>query len=828
MKKDYIAHIREFDKIEQKLKTHLAETADLVEKYASKIGLEECGKLIGLLHDVGKATDTFDNYIRSANGQILCDDNNFIDADDMKGKIDHSTAGAQYLFGKIDKSLAQMLSLIIVSHHSGLIDCITPDGYDKFTRRIQKSQDSTRLNESLANLDLEIKMEVEKLIDSPTLFQSYKSFVLKMFEKGIDDSKTLNFKISLLTRYLFSCLIDADRLNTIDFECKFKSKLRNYGEYDSWEKLLALFNKYIKKFQENNVIDSIRNRVSTECLEASSKNKGLFQLEVPTGGGKTLASLRFALNHAKKNKMDRIIYIIPYTSIIDQNAQIAREIFEKKLESGSYTNNIVLEHHSNLSPEEENIRQKLLAENWDAPVVFTTMVQFFETIFGHGTRSARRMHQLANAVIIFDEVQTVPVNFVHMFNVTLRFLVKSCGSTIVLCTATQPLLDKIEFQRAIQINPEKKIIKNVDQLYQTLKRVEIINKIKPIGYSDVEVAKLAFDELKAAGSVLIIVNTKASSMNLFKEIEKLKLQCNKKELEIYHLNTHMCPAHRMSVISEIQGKLKKNCSEILKPVICVSTQMIEAGVDIDFNAVIRYVAGLDSITQAAGRCNRNGKMPKLGRVLIINPENENLDRLKDIKIGKEITLRVIDEYNNKPDDFDNDIIGLKAINRYYQYYFYDRAKVMNYPVSKNSCISRTDNLFDLLSLNEQSVFEYKILNKDQPPDLVLRQSFETASKIFKAIDSQTIGIIVPYGEKGDEIIKSLCSVNDMETQYKMLKEAQRYSVNVFPYVFQKLSEAKAINESQKDSGIFYLSKENYDKQFGLSMNSVNEMELLYN
>jgi len=293
-----------------------------------------------------------------------------------------------------------------------------------------------------------------------------------------------------------------------------------------------------------------------------------------------------------------------------------REIFEEKLDNGTYTNNVVLEHHSNLTPEEENTRQKLLTENWDAPVIFTTMVQFFETLFGHGTRNIRRMHQLANSVIIFDEVQTVPINFIHMFNVTLKFLVHGSGSTIVLCTATQPLLDKIEPKSlAIKINTEHKIIKNVDQLYRSLKRVEIINMIKPIGYSDAEITKLAVEELDKAGNVLIIVNTKVSSINLFKEIEKSKCQYSKEKFEVYHLNTHMCPAHRMSVLEEVKRKLDNK-----EPLICVSTQMIEAGVDIDFSAVIRYAAGLDSIAQAAGRCNRNGKMPSLGRVLILNTE----------------------------------------------------------------------------------------------------------------------------------------------------------------------------------------------------------------
>ncbi|MGH2569316.1 MAG: CRISPR-associated helicase Cas3', partial [Bacteroidota bacterium] len=329
--------------------------------------------------------------------------------------------------------------------------------------------------------------------------------------------------------------------------------------------------------------------MSQQCFEYSSKSSGLYQLTVPTGGGKTLASLRFALHHASKHEMDRIFYVIPYTSIIDQNAEEVKKILEDKDAKGKFLGRVVLEHHSNLTPDEETRRQNLLSENWDAPIVFTTQVQFLETLFGSGTQSARRMHQLANSVIIFDEVQTIPVRCVHMFNVALRFLVHNCGSTVVLCTATQPLLDKVEpAQRSLTIPPEYRMMQNEKELFAKLKRVKVHDRRRAGGWSEEDVTELAGQELHKMGSVLIIVNTKNSARSLYQQLSA-------RPTDTYHLSTNMCPAHRLGVLNAVKQRLSNK-----QPVVCVSTQLIEAGVDIDFGSVIRYLAGLDSITQAAG------------------------------------------------------------------------------------------------------------------------------------------------------------------------------------------------------------------------------------
>lgn len=816
----YIAHRREKDGTNQYLHEHLKGTTSWAAEFAGKIGLKKAGELVGLLHDLGKATDVFYQYIASATGLIDSDADDYVDATEKRGKIDHSSAGAQYIYNQFSNRepeinlFAQILALVLASHHSGLINCLTPSGEDNFTRRMHKSEEQTRFQESLTNLDANIKQRIDELISNDSVVNQLKQKLILLKEDN-DSRETYSFKIGLLTRFLFSCLIDADRVDTANFEFPEMANLRNQGKYTPWSILIKKLNRELDKFTNQNKVDTLRQEISRHSLECSSRPKGLYQLTVPTGGGKTLSSLRFALNHADKHHMDRIIYVIPYTSIIDQNAETARRILEDKNEQGLYLNHIVLEHHSNLTPDEENTRQKLLAENWDAPIIFTTMVQFLETLFGFGTRSARRMHQLANAVIIFDEVQTLPVQCVHLFNIAIRFLIKTCGSTIVLCTATQPLLDKIEPEkRALQIGKEQQMMPDVQKLFDELKRVKVYDWCKIGGWMEQEVVDLAGKELNETGSVLIIVNTKKAASALFRRFK------NDLTTEVYHLSTNMCPVHRMEVLDKIKACLKEK-----RPVICVSTQLIEAGVDIDFGSVIRYLAGLDSIAQAAGRCNRNGTRSQPGRVFIINPQEENLDKLKDIKIGRDKAERVLEEYKANPEQFDGDILGLKAMERYYQYYFYARKEDMNYPINSNSAAGRADNLFDLLSTNPKSVQEYQRINSTSPK-IPLRQSFMTAAKIFQAIDSLTRGVIVPYGEEGNRIISDLCTTRNLDQQYRLLKEAQRYSVNVYCSQLHEFIKKKIIREVQEGSGIFYLDERHYSDEYGMSEVEANEMKTL--
>jgi len=821
-KHNFIAHRRESDGKEQSLSEHLKNVSNLTGKLAAKAGLEKEGQLIGLLHDLGKASNEFDKYIRSAVGLIEPDEDDYVDTVEKKGKVDHSTAGAQIICGKGYNTASQMitlqiLSVCIASHHSGLIDCLDANGNDKLTKRMNKLSERTHVDEIKSKMSKDFIEEVDNRL-SEKMYENVQSCLSGLVDRTNDSNETIFFKWHLIVRYLFSCLIEADRLDTANFEVPKLIKIRNNWEYKSWDILINRLEIKIANFENKSnksKVDKIRIDISFKCLEFSKKDKGIYKLTVPTGGGKTLSSLRFALNHAEAHKMDRIIYVLPYTSIIDQNAQTIREILEDKDEKGRYSDRIVLEHHSNLTPNEESKRQKILSENWDAPIVLTTVVQLLESLFDGNASNARRMHCLANSVIIMDEIQTIPIKCVHMFNVAMNFLTKNCGSTVLLCTATQPLLDKIKpKERAIMLEEGHQIIMNIEELFQDLKRVEVFDKRKPGGWSVEETKNLVYAELAATGSVLAIVNTKKSAIELYQA-------CNgslgDKLVEIYHLSTNMCPAHRMEIIDSVQ-----NCLPNKKPVICISTQLIEAGIDIDFGSVIRHLAGLDSIAQAAGRCNRNGLRPKQGRVWIINPNKENTGSLRDIKIGIEKAERVLDEYKKDAKQFDKNILGPKAMERYFEYYFYQRQQEMNYIVGKNSKLGRDGNLFDLLATNSISVEEYKRIN-NEAPKISIRQAFMTAGKTFQVIDAPTKGIIVPFGE-GKKIIEQLCNDITIEDQYRILRKAQRFSVNVFPQVFTKLEGA--IYQTKAESGIYYLDEKYYSAKFGLSDEIVNNMSFL--
>lgn len=826
----YLAHQRKQDGVEQSLEAHLLGVAETARSFAAKIRLGEQGELIGLLHDLGKYSREFQSYFRSAVGLINPDEDDFLDARGLKGKVDHSTAGAQLVWkelskqGRLGQVAGQILGLCIASHHSGLIDCLSSDansfGEDTFTKRMQKLDDRTHLQEATNNMDTLIAKRFRKLANSPDVIDGLKKSIgdvmrydLEVIRKSSDQNPVTQFKIGLLVRLLFSCLIDADRINTADFESPEAAAKRSNGQYTEWHLLIGRLETHLEGLDVQYPIDEFRRRISGQCRESGARNKGIFTLTVPTGGGKTLASLRFALQHAKIHQMDRVIYAIPFTSVIDQNADVVRRILEPA-DNGVEQGSVVLEHHSNLTPEQQTWKAKILSENWDAPVIYTTNVQVLETLFGAGTRGARRMHQLANAVIVFDEIQTLPVNCIHLFCNAINFLVEHCGSTVVLCTATQPLLNRVEPSKgALRMTPDSEIMPGVTKLFEDLKRVEVVNARKPGGWANEEIASLALDEAARSDSCLVIVNTKKSAQALYRLCQQAK------SVPIYHLSTNMCAAHRKKMLNEIRERLDN--SECL---LCISTQLIEAGVDIDFGSVIRLIAGLDSIAQAAGRCNRNGRR-KLGKVHIVNPSDESIDMLKDISRGKDTTARLLDEYDKQPAGFGNDLLGPDSMGWYFNYYFFERRGDMDYPVSARM-IGHEDTLLNLLSGNPNATEEFR-RSHGASPNIYLRQSFMTAAKAFKSIDAPTRGVIVPYGGEGKAVISELCAAFAIEKQFGLLRKAQQYTVNVFPHELQRLREASAVHEVQEGTDILYLDARYYSQEFGLSLTSIGNMEVLY-
>jgi len=806
----FIAHVRAIDKAEQSVASHLLEVAEIAKQLATKINVPEAGELIGLLHDFGKYSQSFQNYIQSGTGLIDPDSEAFVNAGVLKGKIDHSTAGAQWIWQALSKYgkngegklCGQILSLCIASHHSGLIDCLKPEGTNGFNQRINKEDVKSHLAECTQNADPIISEQAKRLTDKPLMMAMLTQIKLLMQNEqhGQEISDTIkHFYIGFWTRFLFSCLIDADRINSADFETPTNASYRNKAV--TWDTAIVRLEVFLKDQQAyKSNINEIRNNISNTCKNRAQDAQGIYTLTVPTGGGKTYASLRYALHHAKTHDLDRIIYIIPYTSIIEQNASAIRNVLEQDGDEYPW----VLEHHSNLEPENQTWHSKLAAENWDAPIVLTTMVQFLETLFSGGTRGVRRLHQLANSVIIFDEIQSLPINCTHLFCNSLNFLSAYAKTTAVLCTATQPVLDQLHSPHKGQllIPKQNELIADVGELFEQLKRVEIRNKTKVEGWSLDEIVELALSEFKDKGNCLVIVNTKAWAQALY-------LQCAETvdENSLFHLSTHQCSAHRSELFDKMRDRLDKQL-----PVLCFSTQLIEAGVDIDFASVIRFLAGLDSIAQAAGRCNRNGRL-ETATVHVVNPTKETIDQLIDIKVGQEKTKRVFSEVDAR------DLLAPETMALYFKYFFYERADQMAYPLKEKQA-GRADSLLNLLSENK--------FNIGGNVSMHLKQSFMTAGIAFKAIDAPTQSVIVPYGE-GKELIADLCGLaKDFEPKryYECLKRAQKFSVNVFPNVWRKLQDQHAVIEIHPGEDVYYLDKTYYSTEFGLSLEPVSKAEAI--
>jgi len=779
----------------QSVADHLTETATLAASFVSPALSSDVGELLGFLHDLGKYSSRFQEYIH---GLVKRENGG-----------DHSTAGAQLLWemrGKPDHyrwGMCQILAQCTASHHGGLMDALSPGGRNIFGERMDKSDEKTCRSSAQKLADAEILSRVEELIKTGTGLAALAT-LLEGIQTGDDSAMVRDFHYGLLCRFLFSCLIDADRMSAAG---------RQPSAQPIWENLGSRLQAKLDTFDQDTPVNQVRHKISEACFAFASRDKGLFKLSVPTGGGKTLSSLRHAIEHARIHGMERIIYVTPYTSIIEQNAEEVRAILERPDEPL-----VVLEHHSNIVEKNESEDESaniLLGENWDAPVIFTTSVQLLNALFDGGTRSARRMHRLTNSVIIFDEVQTLPVKTVHLFNNTLNFLTRHCGSTAVMCTATQPLLNEVDTKKGCLeftgIDGACEMAPPSLDLFQRLKRVEVRDRCKKKGWSETEIADLAVEECEASGNVLVVTNTRKWARALFD-------LCLGSSAEVYHLSASMCPAHRSRKLAEIKERIK---SGVGKSTICISTQLIEAGVDIDFNAGIRFRAGLDSIAQAAGRVNRNGHRAS-AYLTIVNPDEESIQYLADIREGEKVAARVLREFHDAPARFNYDILSPELMRRYYEYSFYDRRDEMDYKISSRD--SR-ETLLSLLSTNTQSVKEFMQTNGHAPP-LFLRQSFKTAGRKFQALDSATTSVVVPFGD-GKNLIGELCAhYYNSQIMSRLLRQAQRYSVNIYEGEKKRLFDAGALHETTPGSGVYFLDDRFYDGNLGIVSEPTGTMPLL--
>lgn len=686
----------------QLLKDHLVNVGQLAECFAEVFGCAEYGKTAGLMHDLGKYTFAFQQRLEGKHP-----------------KVDHATRGAKIALEKYG-TCGYFIAYAIAGHHAGLAN-----------GEYRDDQKLTPLKQRCDNAAL------------PTLESAWENEISLISKLPVPPLKLKkdfgSFQYTFLSRMILSCLVDADRLDTEMFANRAEGKpLLLRGEYPSLSQLKTNFDQSLKSFNSDEAINQKRaNILSAVRHNAQTLDPGLsslFSLTVPTGGGKTLASMAFALDHAETYQKRRIIYVIPFTSIIEQNAAVFRKQF------GEEYQHAVIEHHSafNESAIESYVKQpdsktklKMAMENWDAPVIVTTAVQFMESLFSNRPSDCRKLHRIANSVVILDEAQTLPMPLLRPCMAALDELARNYGCSVVLCTATQPAFKEEDgFQGGLQnvrelaqsdsINPK--------QLYEQFQRVSV----KHIGLlDDAEV----ISRLRAESQILCIVNTRKQARLLYQGISDLEGS--------FHLSTYMCAVHRKFVLAKIRAALKAG-----KPCRVVSTSLIEAGVDVDFPCVMRSDAGLDSIAQAAGRCNREDKRNKHESFVWIftAKDHKSPPELKIYADKMQETLS-FSEFNNDP-------LGLAAIQDYFSRVYWHHEAGQTSQLDKHSILG--------------------VIKDSKPQSL----PFDWIAQKFKIINDAMTTVIVPYDAAAIDYIAQLKSLPDYLSVGQLARNLQLYTISV--------------------------------------------------
>ena len=788
---EYPAHIRKVDgkKYIQTVEEHCHGVAEIAAELLSDIGLEKTAYLAGMVHDLGKFSENFKNYIeKAADGEKV-----------QRGSVNHTFAGVRFLLEKhSDEQLSGFSDIVLeiiayaVGAHHGLFDCVDNNNNNGFTKRIQK-EGIDYLNAAQEFLKICCsKQDIEDLLK-----QSEKEFlpVFNEIEKLADnaDAKIQNtqitFYIGFLARLILSAIIEADRSDTSQFMNGYSEKtVKNISEI--WINCIKNVEQKLSTMPLDKPINKTRAQISALCAEAGNLESGIYRLNLPTGAGKTLTSLRYALHHALKHNKKRIIFTMPLLSIIEQNAGIIHEYIGNE--------DILLEHHSNVIETDETgelDKRELLVESWDVPIIITTMVQLLNTLFAGKTANIRRMQALCISIIVIDEVQTVPDKMLSLFNLALNFLAIICNATIILCSATQPCFEKTMYP----------LVKSVKDLITLTKEQETVFKRVRLEYKGEmdceELADFAAGILEENNSLLLVCNTKNEAAVMF------NLLCSKiKDVKAFHISAGMCTAHRKETIKEMQEALENKQQKVLG----VSTQVIEAGVDVSFARVIRLLAGMDNIVQATGRENRNREFDGLAPGYIVRLKGEFLKGLSEIEAAKNAATNLLVKYKNNPQIYDDDLMSAKAVNEYYKS-LYENVKSGYHDFYIESV---RDSILNLMSCNgnvdSEKIPEY---NK-----YFMHQALKTAGGLFTVFDESSIDIIVPY-DRGKEIIQKIFAVGDKDYEKlkAILKEAKLYTVSLFKYQKIKLEEQGALI-FVPSAGVYILQDGYYDELTGLNLN----------
>lgn len=685
---EYLAHVEGERK--QSVKEHLYGTAKLAGDFAGRFGKKEWGYCCGMLHDIGKYSDAFQERIRNKNSRI----------------VDHATAGAKVCLEQ--GGYYSFLSYCIAGHHAGLPDYGNSSDFGStgslMGRRKKEIQDFTAYKKEI---------QIPRINSAP------------FDPRQCPDP---DFSLSFFIRMLYSCLVDADFLDTESFMKNGKTE-RDTGEAP--EILLKRLEQYIAGWLSNEKTDTVNGRrteILKHCLSCGKLKRGMFQLTVPTGGGKTIASLAFALRHAVKNGLDRVIYVIPYTSIIEQNADVFRKILGDRN---------VLENHCNVDYEssEELKPMQLASENWDKPVIVTTNVQFFESLYANKSSKCRKLHNIANSVIVFDEAQMLPPDYLKPCLAAMEELTDRFQCSIVLCTATQPALQPF-FRTGREIT---ELCPRVQEQFRFFERVTFQN-MGTITEEDL------IEKLSAEKQALCIVNTKKKAQRIFRKLEGDG---------VYHLSTSMYPQHRRRVLEKIRKRLSHGEKCIL-----ISTSLVEAGVDLDFQNVYRQLAGVDSMIQAAGRCNREGKRNKEDSSVFFFQFDE-----KEYVPGQRLQIDVSKMLLSEGAD----IASLQGNQKYFKALYHFRGE----------------------SLDKKKILE-EFRNK--------RYNFAKAASDFRLIEENTKTVFIPLEPEAAELLKQIGYHGYTKSG---MRKAGQYCVQLYENEFEKFRGAGMVRLVSEDLPDFY-------------------------
>ena len=724
----YFAHVRRDGEnfATHDLGEHLRGVGQRAGEYARVFGSGDWARIAGLWHDLGKYSAEFQRRIKSVSGYEA-------HLEGQAGRVDHSTAGAQYAIRQFNLH-GRILAYIIAGHHAGL-----PDWHTSETRG------------AALKVRLDDGSHLERALNQPIppdiLSQTQPTSPLLGNKEGFH----------LWARMLFSCLVDADFLDTEAFMDAEKGARRS--KTPQLSELLPRFNSYMEaNFADAppTRVNEIRTEVLRQCRKKAEESPGCFSLTVPTGGGKTLSSLAFALEHAERHEKRRVIYAIPYTSIIEQTANVFRDIFP----------DAVIEHHSNLDPEMETVESRQAAENWDAPLIVTTNVQFFESLFAARTSRCRKLHNVVNSVVVLDEAQLLPPEFLQPILDVMNLLMRHYGVTFVLSTATQPALGTLKtFQRTLRgLDRVREIIDDPDALNRDLARVTYT---LPADYHQPETWDDVADRLREHPSVLAIVNSRADARELHRRMPEGTV----------HLSALMCGEHRSRVIASIKERLRAGDG-----VRVVSTQLVEAGVDVDFPVVYRALAGLDSIAQAAGRCNREGSLER-GRVMVFVPPKPVPPG--PLRRAAETTVSLLTGQNGP-------VFDAVLFQAYFRRFYVDARSLDKYGITE-------------------------LLTPQGGNDDPLKVQFRTAAQRFRLIDESGYHSVIVRYDDSPGLIRRLQKEGP---ERWLMRRLQRYTVSLPKHQFRKLVNDGDVMEIW--SGMFAQTSDvSYHPELGLLVDATS-------